>query len=70
MKKIIIAGLLSGLGVLIFIIIFTNIFGVDPSTIYINVIEDTIFREYHLDIILAGFIILALVLAYNKANKS
>jgi len=70
MKKKILFGLLSGLSVLVFIIIFTNIFGGDPSTVYNNLIEGTIFRKYYLDIILAGFIILAIILNYKRSKEN
>lgn len=70
MKKNILSGLLGGLSVLIFIIIFTNLFGVDPSTFYRNLVEDTFFEKYHLDIILYIFIVLALILAYNKSKRN
>lgn len=70
MKKRITFGLISGLSVLVFIIIFTHIFGVDPSTIYNNLIEDTIFQKYYLDIILAVFIILAIIVDYKKTNQN
>lgn len=70
MNKNFLVGLLSGLLVLIFIIIFTNIVGVDPSTVYINLIEDTIIRKYNLDILLATFIILAIVFFSNKSKKN
>ena len=70
MNKNFLVGLLSGLLVLIFIIIFTNIVGVDPSTVYINLIEDTIIRKYNLDILLATFIILAIVFFFNNSKKN
>lgn len=69
MKKGISFGLLGGVSALVFIIIFTNIFGVDPSTAYNNLTEGTIFRKYYLDIILAGFVILAIILNYKGSKQ-
>ncbi|NBI08200.1 hypothetical protein [Senegalia massiliensis] len=62
MKKMILNALLGGLSVLVFIIIFTNIFGVDPSTFYKGLIEGTIVEKYYLDLIFFIFIVLALIL--------
>ena len=68
MKKNIVVGLVSGLSVLIFIIIFTNIFGVDPSTVYINLVKDTFFKKYHLDLLLDILITLAMFMDYKKSK--
>lgn len=66
MKKIIVGGLLGGLSVLVIIIIFTNLFGVDLSTFYKELMEETFLK----DIILVIFIALGLILAYNKPKQN
>ena len=66
MKKIIVGGLLGGLSVLVIIIIFTNLFGVDLSTFYKELMEETFLK----DIILVIFIALGLILAYNKTKQN
>lgn len=66
MKKIIVGGLLGGLSVLVIIIIFTNLFGVDLSTFYKELMEETFLK----DIILVVFIALGLILAYNKPKQN
>lgn len=68
MKKIITCGLLGGLIALVFIILFTNLFGVNPSTFYRDLIKDTFIQKYYLDVALIVLIALALILAYSKRN--
>lgn len=69
MKRTILSGLLGGLSVLIFIIIFTNLFGVDPFTFYESLVKDTFFKKYHLDLVFIILITLSMILVYKKSMK-